>query len=385
MYMLQVPPFVEVAVATTDEEIGLLRHHHAFVKPPLRGTSISEIGDLLEKWSLQVLLAEMRDPEIHRLDDDGRLSKGVILQAAKNIIDNVDGATRPDDVFYLIYTSNVLPRVENIRDTLVFANGPEIIIGQEINGVAYWQWKPATFWLSNPGCSAQGLVKLAFYRSSLFQDLDGPNGWRLLKHSSTQPILTWYVPPNEPALRVESTFAVADTFEIEERAINILRDAVERAGTPMYDVDSHPNGRTDFPDYKAVIGGQPWAIEITRPLGTIASGRVITMGTARTPRQIDDAVSSPGLGSSAIRDGLSVAIQKKSNHRKDLALGEKYCLLLVDTMGTIAPGDPEQWEDCELSAFDSVVLVRLIPERPDQVTLVKGGIPLSSALSATSW
>ena len=32
MYTLPVPPFVKVTVATTNEEVELLRHRHAFVQ-----------------------------------------------------------------------------------------------------------------------------------------------------------------------------------------------------------------------------------------------------------------------------------------------------------------------------------------------------------------
>ena len=62
MYPLQVPPFVEVAVAKTDEEMDLLRRQYAFVKPPRGGTSRSSLDDVLKQWSQQVMSAAMRDP-----------------------------------------------------------------------------------------------------------------------------------------------------------------------------------------------------------------------------------------------------------------------------------------------------------------------------------
>ena len=297
MYTLPVPPFVKVTVATTNEEVELLRHRHAFVKPPPGGTSRSNIDDVLKQWSQQVVLHDMRNPspQFRRLDGVGQLSLTVVIQAAEGIIDNFNGVTHQDDVFYLVYPPNVSRQAAGIRNTLQVAEGPETT-DYENNGVLYRQKKPFTYWLLTPNCSVHSRVKLALYQSNFFEDVDGPNGWRLLKHSPTQPILTWYVPPNEPGFQGEGTFTVSDTFEVEERAFTIFQDAVGRSGTLIYDVVSHPNGTGQFPDYKAVIGNQSWAIEITRPLGTMVQGRVITMDTTRTPQDISRAASLSGLG-----------------------------------------------------------------------------------------
>ena len=221
-----------------------------------------------------------------------------------------------------------------------------------------------------------GQVKIALYQSSFFHDEDGPNGWRLLKHSSTQPILQWYVSPDEPAFQGEGTFAAADTFEVEEKAFAIFQDAVERSGASIQDVDDHPTGKSGFPDYKAVIGTQPWAIEIVRPLGEMVQGRVIIMGTEQSSSDVRKAASRPGLGLEAVGDGLRKATMDKAKRRKHLAQNEQYCLLLVDTLGSIDPEDPNQWEGCELDAFDSVVLVQLMPERPTDIVVMSGAISL---------
>ena len=62
--------------------------------------------------------------------------------------------------------------------------------------------------------------------------------------------------------------------------------------------------------------------------------------------------------------------------RKHLAQNEQYCLLLVDTLGSIDPEDPNHWEGCELDAFDSVVLVQLMPERSTDIVAISGAISL---------
>ena len=377
MYTLQVPPFVEVKVATTDEEMRLLRRQHVVVKPPLGGTSRSNLDGVVQQWGQEVILANTRDPslELSRIDDVGPLSTSAITRVAEGIIERFDGIINPDDVFYLVYPQTISRLAAGIRNILQVAGWPGTR-EWEINGVLYRQKKPYTYWLSTPGFSTYGQVKMALYQSSFFHDEDGPNGWRLLKHSSTQPILQWYVSPDEPAFQGEGTFAAADTFEVEEKAFAIFLDAVERSGASIQDVDDHPTGKSGFPDYKAVIGTQPWAIEIVRPLGEMVQGRVITMGTEQSSSDVRKAASRPGLGLEAIGDGLRKATKDKAKRRKHLAQSEKYCLLLVDTLGSIDPKDPNQWEGCELDAFDSVVLVQLMPERSTDIVAISGAISL---------
>ena len=380
MYTFEVLPFVEVTVATTEEELGLLHRKCAFVKPPLGGTSRGNLDDVHKQWSQEIVRDNMRNssPQFPPLDGVGQLSVAVVIQAAESIIDSFDGVTHEDDVFYLVYSRTISHRAAGIRNILQVAEGPETT-KKEINGVLYHQKRPFTYWLAIPGHSKHSHVKLALYQSGFFEDIDGPNGWCLLRHSPTHPILTCYVSPEEPALQGESTFAVADTFEVEERAFTIFQDAVRQSGTLTCDAVSHPNGTGQFPDYQAIIGTQSWAVEITRPLGTMVQGRVITMDTTRTPQDISRAASLSGLGPSDIRDGLTKATKDKSYGRKHLDRDEKYCLLLVDTTGMIDTEDPEQWEDCQLDAYDSVVLLRLIPDRTNKITAVKRGIPLNSA------
>ena len=80
------------------------------------------------------------------------------------------------------------------------------------------------------------------------------------------------------------------------------------------------------------------------------------------------------LGSNAIGEALRKEIRKKTDRRKRLEQDEKYCLVLVDTMGLVDPEDPNQWESCELDAFDSVIIVQLMPERPTEIVAISGDI-----------
>ena len=382
MYTLPVPPFVEVKIATTDEEKEHLRRQHVVVKPPLGGTSRRNLDDVSKQWSQGVIIADMRDPsiELHRIEGEGPLSALNVAQAAGGIIERFDGIINPDDVFYLVYPQTISRLAAGIRNILQVADGPETK-EWELNGVLYRQKRPFTYWLPTLGFSTYDQVRLALCESFLFQDEDGPNGWRLLKHSSTQPILRWYVSPEEPALQGEGTFAATDTFEVEPKAFTVLQRAAEQSGTPIYNIDDHPKGKSGFPDYKAVIGTQPWAIEIVRPLGEMIQGRIITMGTERSSSDISKAASKPGLRLEDIGDGLRKATRDKAKRRKCLAQNEKYCLLLVDTLGSIDPEDPDQWEGCELDAFDSVILVRLMPERSTDIVAISGDILLKSGLA----
>ena len=110
------------------------------------------------------------------------------------------------------------------------------------------------------------------------------------------------------------------------------------------------------------------------------NGRVIIMGNERSASDVRRAGSKPGLGSSATGEALRKETVKKTDRRERLAQGEKYCLVLVDTMGLVDPKDPNQWDGCELDAFDSVILVQLMPERPTEIAAIKGDISLNTAV-----
>ena len=60
MYPLPVPPFVELKVATADEEVQRLRRQHVVVKPPLGGTSRRNLNNVVEQWRQEVILADAR-------------------------------------------------------------------------------------------------------------------------------------------------------------------------------------------------------------------------------------------------------------------------------------------------------------------------------------
>ena len=73
------------------------------------------------------MLHDMRNPspQFRRLDGVGQLSLTVVIQAAEGIIDNFNGVTHQDDVFYLVYPPNVSRQAAGIRNTLQVAEGPE--------------------------------------------------------------------------------------------------------------------------------------------------------------------------------------------------------------------------------------------------------------------
>ena len=357
----------------------MLRHQQAFVKPPQAGTYRRDVDVVLHQWSQEVLLASMLNaPEdFRRMRDLGPLSTAAITQAVEGILNNFDGIIGQDDVFFLIYPESVSHLASSIRGTLLIADESSRyhrIIGEILFRKTY----PFTYWFPTIGLAMPRYVKMAFIRSDLFLEADGANGWRLLKHSPTHPILTWYLPPQGPMLSSEATLAIADTVAIEGESFALLQEAIKRTGTPIRDVVSHPNGMTEFPDYRAVIGTQHWSIEITRPLGQIVHGRIIAMGTAGSSSQIRRAALQPSLGFDDVRQGLEQAISDKSTKRQHVEQNERYCLLLVDTIGAVDPDEPTQWKNCELDAFDSVVLLGLIPERASTITWIKGDIPLQS-------
>ena len=318
----------------------------------------------------------MKSPQgsIPKLQGIPKLSLTAVTEATGTIINAFDGAVIQGDVFYLVYPPGLSREATDIRNSLRMATRSQRR-EREINGVLYQQRKPITYWLSVPGDSAQTEVELAFYESVLFEDEDGATGWRLLKHCSEYPILRWYVPPHETAIYSGPTLTISETTEIEEKAFGALKYEIEAAGTSVCAIIHEPNGTHTFPDYSSVIGKQNWAIEITRPLGAIVHGRVINMGTPKTPSDVIRAAYQPGLDAGAVREALRKATEDKSDMKKLLEANQRYCLLLVDTIGAVDPENSEQWGECEFDAFDSVVLMWIVPGHPDRMAVIKGNIP----------
>ena len=271
----------------------------------------------------------------------------------------------------MVYPEGLARHAAGIRNLLPVADYSKTV-QTELNGVIFRQKKPITYALSVAFESLETEVQLAFFQSTLFEDEDAPVGWRLLRHSPLHPIQRWYVPANQPAIQDGRTLAMAKTEEVEDKAFACLQAEIEATGSTIRDAVHEPNGRQQFPDYRATIDGCSWALEITRPLGEILHGRMVSMGTSRTTADVARAAARSGLSESEISDALQKATNDKSDRKRHLSAEEKYCLLLVDTIGSIDANDTGQWVGCEFDDFDSVVVMWLIPGKPDRVAILKG-------------
>ena len=74
------------------------------------------------------------------------------------------------------------------------------------------------------------------------------------------------------------TTALESTGDVERMAVDAIRDAVEKNGFAVEREEHEPNGDGEFPDFRLVISGQEWAVEVTRVLGDIVGKRIVTVG-----------------------------------------------------------------------------------------------------------
>ena len=344
-----------------------------FVKPARSGSRLQSVLDLYDRWAEEVILRPMKASVISS-QEDKPLSRSVIAEFVGNIIKEFKGITNNDDIFYVICPPELSRPEAEIQGTVPMAKTSEIRT-KVIGGVLYRQQVPDTYWLSVSTGVVPHVVRLAFCQSRCLQDVVGPTAWMVQKNGPTNPVWTQYVRADEPAFASQRTFATAPTDEVEQEAFAVLCDEIEKSGIPVSKSDREPGGKSLFPDYRVVIANQRWAVEITRPLGAAPFGRTATMGNSRTYERAKSAAAKPGLDWTSIVDSLKQSVENKSAKRKDLDADEKYCLLLVDTIGVLHPYDAGQWVGCELGAFDSVVLVLLEPDSPGLVTAVKGNMP----------
>ena len=117
-----------------------------------------------------------------------------------------------------------------------------------------------------------------------------------------------------------------------------------------------PLGKDTFPDFELPVGGQRWAVEVTR----IETGMVTYVKLARevNRRTIDGAAQNP-ITDSGVRDALAKAFDEKTEKRNKGSNYSRYCLLLVDIVDAVGGKDSAVWNGIDLSAFDAVVVVSL--------------------------
>ena len=146
---------------------------------------------------------------------------------------------------------------------------------------------------------------------------------------------------------------------IEHFALKSLRsDLCSHLDVPLEAIEYRyePLGNK-FPDFELIVDGQEWAVEVTR----IESDMVSYMNVERVldkkaiGRAIQNSVTDVNAGK-ALREALS----KKAKRRVECSRYSRCCLLLVDTTDSIGDKHSEIWNGCDLSSFESVVVVKRI-------------------------
>ncbi len=113
------------------------------------------------------------------------------------------------------------------------------------------------------------------------------------------------------------------------------------------------------------MDGQEWAVEVTRIESDMVSYMNVERGLDKKAigRAIQNSVTDVKAGK-ALREALS----KKAKRRVECSRYSRCCLLLVDTTDSIGDKHSEIWNGCDLSSFESVVVVKRI----GSVNYIKG-------------
>ena len=100
------------------------------------------------------------------------------------------------------------------------------------------------------------------------------------------------------------TTALESTGDVERMAVDAIRDAVEKNGFAVEREEHEPNGDGEIPDFRLVISGQEWAVEVTRVLGDIVGKRIVTVGVEDTEEYISRASKAPPLSLSELHKAV---------------------------------------------------------------------------------
>ena len=130
--------------------------------------------------------------------------------------------------------------------------------------------------------------------------------------------------------------------------LDVLLEAIEYRHEPL--------GEIKFPDFELIMDGQEWAVEVIRIESDMVSYMYVDRGLDKKSigRAIQKRITDVNAGK-ALREALS----EKATRRVECSRYSRYCLLLVDTTDSIGEKHSEIWNGCDLSSFESVVVVKM--------------------------
>ena len=379
-----VPPWALVRVAVTDEEKAIAASQYVrFVKGSPNGVRMADAqNSLVAMWistSLNDLVA--KNSQFARAEGNPDLSEGSLRLMIGTIVEETGLPVSCDDIFRIVFPSCLAVLARGARNRLG-AKSKRPASEIETDGVVY---RTEGYWTYVMPIEAQGQqseVTVAFHEVVGTYAL-GPTAWFVMRDSPDNPTLIYWVDPDRPPC-VSPTTALEPTEVVEQRAIAALTDAIARNGLDVEVEEHHPNGTKAFPECRLVINGQEWIVEVTRVLGNIVGGRVITLDADDTEKHVSRASKAPPLAASEIHAALRKALNDKAVKDRYMPPNAKYCVVLVDTLEALDTSDPEFWSKFDLHAFDAVAVARIEDGSPKLLDLVKGNITaFASSLSAS--
>ena len=151
----------------------------------------------------------------------------------------------------------------------------------------------------------------------------------------------------------------ADKEAMEWFAFHSIRlDLSRRLGISPEEINAkyEPLGESTYPDFEMCLGGKEWAVEVAR----VESGM-----TSYVP--VDRPLDQRGLNrafrnhitDARVDEALRNEVNQKAQIRSECSSYPLHCLLLVDIIDAVGAKGSQVWDECELSAFDVVGIIRM--------------------------
>ena len=121
-----------------------------------------------------------------------------------------------------------------------------------------------------------------------------------------------------------------------------------------------------FPDFELVVEGKEWAVEVARVESGMVSYVEVERGLDARGR---NKAFRNRITDNGVRETLQDEISDKVQMWDECSAYSRCCLLLVDIVDSVGDAESTVWSDCDLSAFEAVVTVKL----DGSVSYIKGG------------
>ena len=367
-----VPPWVSLKVAKTEAEKVLAANEHIIFARNQSGdvrmadaeNALVSLSDHINADDFAIVKALCNSAQ-----GNPELSIEAVRKMVEETIKNTNRPTSCGDTFHVIFSRNLARHANGAKNHLK-AKGSHGETEVEMEGGVFRKGRYWTYILPIEALGQSSEVTVAFHQVAPPYTL-GESEWWVMRDSPDYPVQTCWVDPDKSPY-VSPTTALEDTKAVEHPAIALLKEAIERSGFTVDVEEPHPNGEKEFPDCRLVVDGQEWAVEVTRVLGNAVGPRAVILGVEDTEKHIRRAAKAPPRTSREIEEALRKAVQDKASRAPKVAPGTKYCLTLVDTLEALDTTDQAQWTNLDLSAFDTVVVVRIEEHSPKRLETAKG-------------